>query len=180
MPIRVLIPTPTFCEITYSCDLAQVPKKNNIPSPVDCNTAGLTTFDSTTGLLTFTAGLDRFDEIYAGEYRWAITATIGQISKIPKVYSFVMNTYDWCESQELKLSTYARQDPHPVFVDTDYELKSAAIIYDFNTDNLIEKKYDIDCGEAKIVFYSEKDGISYDYNSISKTLQPESAFKQFS
>lgn len=66
MPIRVLIPTPSFCTITYSCDLAQVPKKNLIASPVDCNTSGLTTFDTTTGELTFTAGLDRFDEIYAG------------------------------------------------------------------------------------------------------------------
>lgn len=52
-----------------------------------------------------------------------------------------------------------------MFVDTAYELKSASILYNFNTDLLIDEKYDIDCGEIRIVFYSEKDGTVYDYNS---------------
>ena len=81
-----------------------MPKKNDIPSPVDCNTAGLTTFNTTTGVLTFTAGMDQFDTIYAGQYRWSIKATIGTNSKIPKTYSFIMETYDWCQEQVLQLS----------------------------------------------------------------------------
>lgn len=39
---------------------------------------------------------------------------------------------------------------------------------------------DIECGEMRIVFYSEKEGVTYDYTTESKELKPEAAFKQYS
>mmetsp|Transcript_20229 Transcript_20229/g.27345 ORF Transcript_20229/g.27345 Transcript_20229/m.27345 type:complete len:112 (+) Transcript_20229:1126-1461(+) len=101
--------TPNICPITYSCSLVSAAPESD---PLDCNTAGVTTFDAMTQKFTFKAELSSFASYPAGTYTFKITGSVGSVPEKAEEaeYEFELELSNLCTGASMQFKAAAAPD----------------------------------------------------------------------
>lgn len=137
------------CLVTYQCNELSASTNGVL---IDCDTAGVTTFDTSTQAFTFKVDPSQFSTYPPGSYIFEIRGSIGSdpSTAIEAAYLFEVELADMCPTAELSFTSVAAPSNNEILnyfgADVTMMLNGAEQVKTYNFAKLVKLNSAVNCG----------------------------------